>query len=430
MTIVTDIAQAMQDVLTDRADELARETEFIKRQRKMTGSGFVQALVFGWLAEGEARLETLSQSCQNVSVNITRQGLHQRFTPEAARFLELVLYESLSKVIQANPVDTELLSRFEGVYVLDSTVIILPIELEEIWEGCQGSALKLSVCWDLLSGELVEVELHDAKDHDQKSKIQMRSVPPNVIRVTDLGYFKLNVLQDIDEEGGLWVTRYKLKTTLLDEHKEKIDLLTLLSDTDGDTLDTSVYLGAKHQIPCRLIAQRIPDETLEQRQEQLQRWESKQQKKASDLKWALLGWSIYVTNATPEQLTTEEVIVMIRIRWQIELLFKLWKDVIDIDDWRTEQVWRILCEVYAKLIACIVQHWLLLVGQLHAIDRSMTQATPVIQHWAWAIAYALPKRDILTEFIDHIGQILKGSCRISSSTSSPPTFQRMQQKVA
>ena len=48
MTSVTNIAQAMQEVLTDRADELARDTEFIKRQPNMTGSGFVQALVFGW----------------------------------------------------------------------------------------------------------------------------------------------------------------------------------------------------------------------------------------------------------------------------------------------------------------------------------------------------------------------------------------------
>lgn len=51
MTIVMDIAKAMQEVLTKRADELARKTGFIKRQRNMTGSGFVQALVFGWLAE-------------------------------------------------------------------------------------------------------------------------------------------------------------------------------------------------------------------------------------------------------------------------------------------------------------------------------------------------------------------------------------------
>ncbi len=430
MTMVRDITTAMQEVLTKRADELARETKFIKRQRNMNGSGFVQALVFGWLAEGEARLETLSQSCKNVSVTITRQGLHQRFTPEAADFLKAVLYESLAQVIRANPVDTELLNRFDGVYVLDSTVIILPIALEGIWEGCQGSALKLSVCWDLISGELVAVELGSAKEHDQKSALQMMSIPKNVIRLTDLGYFKLDVLQDIDNRGGLWVTRYKLKTILLDDGGEKLDLLEVLTQRDAETIDMPVYLGVNHQIPCRLVAQRIPDEALKQRQEQLKRWESKQQKKASRLKWALLPWSIYVTNATFEQLTTEEVILMIRVRWQIELLFKLWKDVIDIDDWRTQHVWRILCEVYAKLIACIIQHWLMLSGGIHALDKSMTQATSPIQHWAWAIAYAMNQPQLLLSFVKHIGHILAMSCHIDFSTSSLPTHQRIKQQIA
>ena len=430
MTIVTDIAKAMQEVLTERADELARETGFIKRQRNLTGSGFVQALVFGWLAEGTARLETLSQSCKNVSVDITRQGLHQRFTPEAAAFLECVLYESLSRVIQAHPVDSELLNRFDGVYVLDSTVIMLPVALEELWEGCQGSALKLSVCWDLLSGALIDVELHSASEHDQKSLIQGMAIPKNVIRLTDLGYFKLDILQAIHEDDGLWVTRYKLKTTVLDEMGEKLDLLEVLSQSKGQTLDRPVYLGANHQIPCRLIAQRVPPDKLKQRQQQLKQWEAKHQQTASDLKWALLAWSIYVTNATSEQLTTEEVVLMIRVRWQIELLFKLWKDVMDIDDWRTEHVWRILCEVYAKLIACIVQHWLMLSGDIHALDKSMVQATSPIQNWAWAIAYAINHPQLLLPFVKHIGQILATSCHIDFSTSSLPTHQRIKQRTA
>ena len=48
-------------------------------------------------------------------------------------------------------------------------------------------------------------------------------MPANVIRLSDLGYFKLDVLQDIDQEGGLWVTRYKLKTCLLDENANQLD---------------------------------------------------------------------------------------------------------------------------------------------------------------------------------------------------------------
>lgn len=426
MTIVTEIAEAMQVVLTERADELARQTGFVKRQRKLKGSQFVQTLVFGWMADSAARLETLSQSAANVSVKISRQGLHQRFTREAAEFLQAVLYECIEQVIKAQPIDTSILSRFSGVYVIDSTVLVLPEALISIWEGCEGSVLKLSVCWEMLSGQLVSVHLHDGIEHDQRAPLQGMSLPHHAIRLADLGYFKLDVLQQYDQDGVCWITRYKVGTTLLNQTGQKLDLLSLLSCHAEEVLDLSVQLGASHQISCRLIAQRVPADKLCQRQQQLRDWESRKQTKASPLKWALLAWSIYLTNAPVDQLKPTEVMLMARVRWQIELLFKLWKQVIDIDDWRSQHCWRILCEVYAKLIACIIQHWLMLVGGVHALELSMNQAAPAIQNWAWALAYALSDQRTLIDCIAHLGTLLASTCRISTSSSSPPTFQRFR----
>lgn len=45
--IVTRVATAIQHLLTERADELAVETGFVKRRRKLNGSAFAQGLVFG-----------------------------------------------------------------------------------------------------------------------------------------------------------------------------------------------------------------------------------------------------------------------------------------------------------------------------------------------------------------------------------------------
>lgn len=430
MDIISKVAQAMQTTLMTVADELAHETGFIKRKRKVTGSSFVQSLVFGWSAENDASLDTLSQSFANVNVSISRQGLNQRFTPEAADFLEAVLYECLSHTIATMPLDTPLLSNFEGVYVLDSTVIVLPPTLIEIWEGCNGSALKLSVCWELLTGELVCVHLHDGVEHDTRSPLQTMRLPTNSIRLSDLGYFKLDVLEDQADAGSLWVMRYKVGTSVCDAEGQDMDLLDILESSEDKTIDLRIRLGASHLIPCRLVAQRIPADKLKQRQEQLKRWESRKQKQASDLRWALLAWSIYITNASCEQLTAPEVMLMIRVRWQIELLFKLWKDTIDIDDWNTQQPWRILCEIYAKMIACILQHWLMLIGGVHALDKSMTQATAPIQHLAWALALFLEHTAILEHLIAHIRDILHGTAKISYSNSSPPTFQRIERSGA
>lgn len=48
MNMFSKIAQALQYVLTDKANELAKNG-FIQRSRKKTGSNSVKALLFAWM---------------------------------------------------------------------------------------------------------------------------------------------------------------------------------------------------------------------------------------------------------------------------------------------------------------------------------------------------------------------------------------------
>ena len=54
MTTVPQLAQTLQTVFTTTADAAARATGFVQRRSKLTGAAFVQALVFGWLANPHA----------------------------------------------------------------------------------------------------------------------------------------------------------------------------------------------------------------------------------------------------------------------------------------------------------------------------------------------------------------------------------------
>ena len=60
---------------------------------------------------------------------------------------------------------------------------------------------------------------------------------------------------------------------------------------------------------------------------------------------SLTAWTLFVTNVPRNRLTLSEALVLGRTRWQIELLFRLWKSHGRFDESRSTKPWRILCEV-------------------------------------------------------------------------------------
>ena len=161
MEILSQVAKSMQAILTKSADIIGGETGFIKRLRKLSGSKFVQILVFGWLNDPKSTLEELCQSAAALGVEISPQGLNKRFTSEASDCLQKVLETSVSQVIADDPVAIPVLQRFNGVHIQDGSTTTLPDELAAIWLGCGGSttqntssSVKMQIRLDLNTGRL------------------------------------------------------------------------------------------------------------------------------------------------------------------------------------------------------------------------------------------------------------------------------------
>lgn len=426
MKTLTQVAETMQHRLTEVADRIGRESGFVQRQRKLSGGSFVQTLVFGWLAKGDSTMEELSQSAANVGVQVSRQGLDERFTETAANFLRQMVEVSVQCVLRGNPVTTAVIERFEGVYVEDSTVLQLPAALQRVWSGCNYSALKIAVRWELQQGGLEQVQLQPGREHDQQALLHRLPTPACALQLRDLGYFDLEMLKAQADNGSYWVMRYKVGTHLFTPDAQPIDLLLRLPQSQTQLVDWTILVGAEARLPCRLVAQAVSPETLKQRRKELKAWQHKHQQAASPTKWALLGWDIYLTNAPLALLSTSDVFEVAHVRWQIELLFKLWKSEGLLDVWRTDNPWRILCEVYAKLIALIIQHWLILMGDGHNLSKSLVQMSRTVQKKAWHLAAVLSQPQALLNALTDIQRCFSWGCRISRSASSPPTFQRLR----
>ena len=339
MTTIPQVAQAMQTVLGDVANAAAHSTRFVQRRSKMNGATFVQMLVFSWLAKPKASLGELSQTAAALGVAITPQGIDDRFTPAAAACVKQVLEEAVGELITGHPVAIDLLRRFGGVCVEDSTIVALPSALAATYRGCGGSngfgqaAAKVAVRLNLTDGTLTGPCIESGRVHDRASRLHQVPVRPGVLCIEDLGYWDLDTLRTRTEEGVFWLSRLHSQAVVFDANGCRWETIDLLRAQDAPVIDLLVRLGVKHQLPARLIAIRVPQEVTERRRLRLRDEARRRQQPVTARTLALADWTILVTNLSPEQLSPREALALMTARWQIELLFKLWKSHGQIDEW-------------------------------------------------------------------------------------------------
>jgi hypothetical protein len=215
--------------------------------------------------------------------------------------------------------------------------------------------------------------------------LQHAALEPGALRLTDVGYFRLDVFAEPIQQGGYFLSRLEAATAVFDSEQQRLDLLTFLQ-ARGPQIDEPVELGVQHHLAVRLVAVRVPEEVANERRRKLRAEAKRKGQTVSKVRLALADWTIYVTNVPLELLSLAEVLVLARVRGPLELLFKLWKQHGCIDEGRSAKPWAILCEVVASLIAMVFQHWLLVICCWGYPERSLVKAAQTIRTFAPRLA--------------------------------------------
>lgn len=429
MKTITQISKALQTLFGKPTDDLARETGFIQREVKVSGSNFAKTLVFGFLDNPKMSYREMSQAGVLSGLQITSQGWEQKFSVNSAKFMQAVLGQALQQLVRGSAsMEVELLNRFERIHIQDGSVIGLPDECGEIWQGVRPqekkgcSAVRLHVSLEYKSGQVSGPVLANGREHDQKSPFFLQTLKPGELRITDLGFFKLDQLEKDAQAGGFWIIRHK-HDVIVYKNGQELALLPFLQKQRNQRIDIQVQLGKNHRIPCRLIAIKVDEQTAAQRIRKLRQYASKQNVTLTRERLQLAHWTILLTNAPPERLALLEVYALLRLRWQIELLFRLWKTYSLIDESQSENPWRILTEMYAKLIAVLIQHWMLIASVWHIPDISMVQAALSIQKFALLVHLSLPDKVALCSTISTIVTFLQSAPALLKRKKRPSTIQ-------
>jgi hypothetical protein len=244
--------------------------------------------------------------------------------------------------------------------------------------GGTGDDLRLHWAYDFRGGRTEQVEITDHHDAERLSHFHLQK---GDIAVLDAGYPVPTTVEEAKKQGIDVVLRATVSHMRLETEKGKvIQLKEQLKDQPyGETrrLQAMVKMkdGTRHEVA--LVAHRLPKEisllAQERKRKQLQAKRGKHFNQ--NLVW-WAGWVLLITTLDETQWSSRDVLRLYRARWQIELLFKRLKQLLDvhrieIQDWARA---RIVAQLYliVWLMQEGVQNWL--GQQFEVLSQPPTQA--------------------------------------------------------
>jgi len=434
MRMIAKVVALMETILGREVEVFAQQHAVIKRQRKFDGQSLLRMLVLTLLKKPDANFQDMALTAAQLGVDVSATAVEKRFTQPLVDFLKEVVRVALQQLVAAEPVSVELLNRFTAVLVGDSSSIRLPDELQHEFPGCGGTegsglaALKIQVRWNLKTGELPQVLIEVGKASDAKSPIAQQAALAGSLEIFDLGYFSLERFRRLVDEQAFFISRLQHGTTVLNEAGEVLHLREFLpAQAVQNVVDVSVRLGINERLPCRLIAVRVPDEVANRRRQKAREKAAKHGREASAEYLELLGWSLFVTNLPPAQLTWKEAVVLYRARWQIELLFKLWKSHNQLARHRPgATALEAMAVLWAKLIGVMLQHWLLLLAAWTDDRRSLLKAARALRDWIATLIGVLDDANQLLDTVSKLQTHLAHVAKIQSRKKQPSHFQLLR----
>jgi hypothetical protein len=354
MDMVNQIIEKVNTVFdTNSLDLIARETNFIKRERIIKAQDFLTHHLFLELEEGPNSLTDVLDEFDKRNITITKQGLSKRYTQEACDFFKRVLEELINLSTKEHLV-LKSVPFVKNIKTVDSSTINLNKQLARTFPGLRnhGATVKLQAVMNTVSNQLHSLEIRPSRESDQSYREYLDCIEKGDLSINDLGYFCIDSFKEIEKKEAFFLSRYLRRTNIYNAdsqvEQEQIDLSNCLEQTKKHRIEMNVLLG-KAKFKCRLIALRLPPQAYKQRLKNLQ---EKQRKNGhSQNKTSILDkWTIFVTNL-PESVNADTLLTLYSLRWQIELFFKMAKTFLNVRKIKHTNAYKALISLYVSLIA-------------------------------------------------------------------------------
>jgi hypothetical protein len=341
----------------DYIEKIARDTGFVQRASKLQGLDFFHLYLFTQTKQPCVSLNDICGDLTQRGVKMCKQSLQERFNEHSVEFMRQIVGEALSRKIYKpkSPVSTN----FNRIIIGDSTSFQLPDAFHHKYRGYGGgasnSAVMIQYRYNLLTHEINAIETEAGVRSE--TNYPLDDLRPNDLIVEDLGYFKLNRFTKIDTSGAFFLSRLRLDVTAYvdkGEYYDPIDLVKIRRSLRNNQIKVlHVFLGDA-LIPVRLIVQKVPKKIADEKRRKLKITKAYKKKNLSKRRSDLCDINAYITNTTEEQLPSTKIGICYSLRWQIEIIFKTWKSIFNLNKIKPMTMERFECFHYGCLMLIIL----------------------------------------------------------------------------
>lgn len=202
--------------------------------------------------------------------------------------------------------------------------------------GAKGTWYRLHIAIDMVKLHLLHVSV---TDQYQGEHLGYYPLQDGDVVVVDRGYNQAQMWIDQADRGVSLVVRYNPHgLNVYDAAGQKIDLEETLKATVETERCLPVRVRAKGEfIEGYLHACRLPPAQAAEARRRAQTQAKKNGRRIRQRTLALAEWVLIFTTLPPTVLPTATVAALYRVRWQVELVIKRLKSILDIDQLRARE---------------------------------------------------------------------------------------------
>lgn len=350
---------------TKSLQKIAGETEFYKRKSDFTPAMFFDVLLYCANSNEPCSLDSAATRLNEIhGVKISKQSLNERFNKGAVVYVQEILTRVLEQQL-CSEFQPLFLPQFNRIRVKDGTRFNLPVRLKDYYKGFGGSndtsqaGLCIQFEYDARSGRVLYLKVTDCTRTDARDATEtIESVEQGDLVLRDLGYYKLPLLAKIDKNSAYYLSRLGSNTCIYQLEKTNqlpfSKIYHFMVRRGVVNYEMNINAGKTARLPCRLVVMMVPEEIYQKRLKEIgKRSKEHGYKMAEETKYRL-RFNIFITNIASNVLELSEIVMLYKLRWQIELMFKNWKSVCKIDEIQPMKYERFTCTLFAKLILIVL----------------------------------------------------------------------------